>query len=113
MATEKPIVHQTPEWETGPTLKKSLFSKYNIFNTKSPATNEEDPAAERATTAKRTFSDRFIPHWFAPCFGRSRKTCICAFAALALLALILGLGLGLGLHKGWVNLNTFHPGTPI
>jgi len=112
MATEKPIVHQTPDWETGATPRKGL-SKFNIFNTKSPAGSEEDPAAERATTARRTFSDRFIPHWFAPCFGRNRKTCICAFAALALLVLVLGLGLGLGLHKGLVDLNTFHPGTPI
>lgn len=112
MATEKPTIYQTPDWETRPTPKKGLLSKYNIFKARSSPATEEDPA-ERATTTKRTFSDRFIPHWFAPCFGRNRRTCLCAFAALVLLALVLGLGLGLGLHKGWVDLNTFHPGTPI
>jgi hypothetical protein len=109
--------HQTLEWETPSAPKRpGILSSYNLFHSRptvTPATKEEDPAAERTAPAQRTFFDRFIPHWCAPCFGRNRKTCICALAALLLLALILGLGLGLGLHKRWVNLNTFHPGTPI
>ncbi|TVY85218.1 hypothetical protein LSUE1_G000369 [Lachnellula suecica] len=112
-STGIPTTHQTPEWETSGTAKPGLFSKYNLFRTQSPATKEEDPAAEQNIAEKRSFSDRFVPHWAAPCFGRNRKTCLCALAALLLLAVILGLGLGLGLHNGWVDLNTFHPGTPI
>lgn len=107
-----PQTQQALEWETPTTPKKTnIFSRYNLFNAQSTLpTKNEEPAAERAT--KRSFSDRFIPHWCAPFFGRSRKPCLFAVAALLLLILILGLGLGLGLHKGLVTLNTFHPQSP-
>ncbi|PVH71874.1 hypothetical protein DL98DRAFT_660372 [Cadophora sp. DSE1049] len=89
--TDRQNTHQLPDWEAPPP-KKSLFSK---FTTQSPpAYAKEEAPGEDATTAKRTFSDRFLPHWAK----RSRKTLIITIVALVLLlALILGLGLGLGL----------------
>ncbi|KAE8443931.1 hypothetical protein EG329_001241 [Mollisiaceae sp. DMI_Dod_QoI] len=112
MATETKI-HETPEWEA-PAHKKGLFSKVNLFT---PITSKEtrpETAGAETGDVRRTSSDKWLPHWLA-CMGRSRRSFFCSLAALLLLlALILGLGLGLGLsHKPWVNLNTFHPGTPI
>jgi hypothetical protein len=109
MATTQP---ELPEWETpySPT-KKSIFRK-PVALQPYPLTKEEP--GEDSTTAKRTFSDRFLPHWLA-CRGLSRKQLLlCIVGGLVLLVLILGLGLGLGLsHKSWVNLNTFRPSTAI
>ena len=109
MATTQPEV---PEWET-PTSppKKGIFRKPVALQTF--ALSKEDPG-EGTTTVKRTFSDRFLPHGLAFC-GRSRKQLLLSIVAfILLLILVLGLGLGLGLaHKSWVNLNTFHPGTPL
>jgi len=98
MATETKI-HETPEWEA-PASKKGLFSKVNLF---APTTSKEARAETAGTETgdvKRTFSDRWLPHWLA-FMGRSRKSFFCSLAALLLLlALILGLALGLGLsHK--------------
>jgi hypothetical protein len=109
MDTTKPEV---PEWETRSSLpKKSIFRK-PVAVQAYPLTKEEP--GEDVTTVKRTFSDRFFPHWCA-CMGRSRKQLLLSLVAgIILLVLILSLGLGLGLsHKSWVNLNTFHPGTAI
>lgn len=113
MAAATPIANPTREpleWETPSASKKpGILSKYNIFSTSpqpQPAvTKEEGPGAERNAPEHR--SNRFIPHW------TSRKTCFYTLAALLVLVLILalGLGIGLGIHNGWVNLNTFHPGT--
>lgn len=116
MATETKI-HETPAWEA-PALKKGLFSKFSLpTKTNTPAESKEAPletSASETGTVKRTFSDKWLPHWLA-CMGRSRKSFLCSVAALVLLLLlIIGLGLGLGLsHKSWVNLDTFHPGTAI
>jgi hypothetical protein len=120
MATAE--MHQTPEWET-PVPKKDLFSRLksnplSTFTSSTPTTKPEslkEIPAETTTTetgsAKRTFSDKWLPHWLS-CMGRSRKNFFCSMAALLLLIiLVLGLALGLGLsHKSWVNLNSFHPG---
>ncbi|KAK0103692.1 hypothetical protein ONS95_005701 [Cadophora gregata] len=92
--TDHENTHQLPDWEA-PGPKKSRFSK---FTTQSPhAYAKEEAPGEGSTTAKRTFSDRFLPRWAK----RSRKTLIITIVALVLLiALILGLALGLGLsHK--------------
>jgi hypothetical protein len=105
------IQPEIPEWET-PTSppKKSIFRKPVALQ--SLSLSKEEPG-EDVTTVRHTFSDRFLPHGFA-CFGRSRKQLLLScLALLILLILILGLGLGLGLHKSWVNLNTFHPGTAL
>jgi hypothetical protein len=105
--------HEVPEWETTSSPpKKSIFRK-PVAIQQYPITKEEP--GEDSTTVKRTFSDRFLPHWLA-CMGRSRKQLFLSLGAgiVLILILILGLGLGLGLsHKSWVNLNTFHPGTAI
>ncbi len=109
MATTRPEV---PEWETPSSPpKKSIFRKPVALQTY-PITKEEP--GEDSTTVKRTFSDRFLPHWLAR-MSRSRKQIVFSLiAGIVLLILILGLGLGLGLsHNSWVNLNTFHPGTAI
>jgi hypothetical protein len=110
--------HEVPEWEapTSPP-KKSIFRKpvFLAPETMPTALDKEtgESPEERATTAKRTFSDRWLPHWCA-LLGRSRKTVLCSVAALLLLAIILGLGLGLGLSHKWViDLNTFRPATAI
>ncbi|KAG4418103.1 hypothetical protein IFR04_008764 [Cadophora malorum] len=89
--TDHQNTHQLPDWEA-PAPKKSIFSK---FTTQSPpAYAKKEAPGENATTAKRTFTDRFLPRWAK----RSRKTLIITIVALVLLlALILGLGLGLGL----------------
>jgi hypothetical protein len=119
MAAALPVVHQVPDWETPTSApKKSIFSKVNIStqnkNPTLPFSKEQIPDNE-AGAIKRTFSDKWIPLWCAPCAGRSRKTILCGLAAIIILiALILGLGLGLGLsHKLFVTLNTFHPRTAI
>ncbi|KUJ15207.1 uncharacterized protein LY89DRAFT_708146 [Mollisia scopiformis] len=105
MATE-PKFHETPEWEApAATPKKDILSKLNLFATSShtPSTPKETPAETSGVetgSVKRTFSDRWLPHWLS-CMGRSRKNFFCSIAALILLlGLILGLALGLGLsHK--------------
>jgi len=102
--TDHQNTHQLPDWEA-PAPKKSIFSK---FTTQSPlAYAKKEAPGENATTAKRTFTDRFLPRWAK----RSRKTLIITIVALVLLlALILGLGLGLGLsHKLVLTLDGFHP----
>ncbi|CZR58226.1 related to B2-aldehyde-forming enzyme [Phialocephala subalpina] len=97
MAT-KTRIHETPAWEA-PAPKKGLFSKFNLSKT-TPADSKEVPletSASETGTVKRTWSDKWLPHWLA-CMGRSRKSLFCSIAALVLLLLlILGLGLGLGL----------------
>lgn len=105
--------HQVPEWEAPAPKNQNIFSKYTT--TSKPAYKQEEVSGEASgedtPAVKRTFSDRFLPHW-AACMGRSRKSMLLSIAALILLvALILGLGLGLGLsHKSLVNLYSFHPG---
>jgi hypothetical protein len=123
--------HELPEWEA-PSLdekKPSFFNKQNLFsapssNKKLSAFSKASPMAtfsskergespeETVTTARRTFSDRWIPHWCS--FGRSRKTCLGSIVALiVLIALIIGLSVGLTHHKPYVGLNTFISANPI
>merc|ERR1711939_620104 len=65
--TDHQNTHQLPDWEA-PAPKKSIFSK---FTTQSPlAYAKKEAPGENATTAKRTFTDRFLPRWAK----RSRKT---------------------------------------
>jgi hypothetical protein len=103
---------EAPEWETRSSPPKQSIFRKPVAIQAYPLTKEE-PGEDVTTVDKRTFSDRFLPHWCS-CMARSRKQLLLGLVAgIVLLVLILGLGLGLGLSHKWVNLNTFHPGTAI